>query len=212
MRLRLRLFYWNQSPPPAVPFLMIPFLFVKIVGYAWMTLGLVYLLGVVRTKRTVQRQSSDSRRLQLGMTILGYFLIFWRLRPYSPFNLRLIPLHHSLLVLGAALTVAGCLLAIWARVMLGANWSMNVTLKQQHALMTRGPYAFVRHPIYTGLLLAALGTAIVYGAAHCFLGVAVLFYGFWLKLHTEEEFMLQQFGAQYVAYKEHVRALIPGVL
>ncbi len=191
---------------------MIPFLFVRIVGYAWMTLGLVYLLGVVRTKSTVQRQSSGSRRLQLGLTILAYFLLFSRLPFDGLFNLRLIPLHHALLVLGAALTVAGCLLAIWARVMLGSNWSMNVTLKQQHTLMTRGPYAYVRHPIYTGLLLAALGTAIVYGAAHCFLGVAVMFCGFWLKLHTEEEFMLQQFGEQYVAYRQRVKALIPRLL
>ena len=191
---------------------MIPRLFLVTVGLSWMTLGLVWLIGVARTKRTVQRQSSNSRRLQLGLTLLAYALIFSRLPFRGPLGLRVIPLHHSLLALGAALTVAGCLLAIWARVVLGGNWSMNVTLKQQHTLMTRGPYAFVRHPIYTGLLLAALGTSIVYGAAHCWLGVAIMFYGFWRKLHTEEAFMLQQFGEQYVAYRQRVKALIPGLL
>ncbi len=191
---------------------MIPIPFFQIVGVSWMTLGLVWLFGALRTKRIVQRQSSNSRRLQLGLTILSYILIFSRLPFRGLHDFRLIPLHHSLLVLGAALTVAGCLLAIWARVVLGGNWSMNVTLKQQHTLMTRGPYAFVRHPIYSGLLLAALGTSIVYGAAHCFLGVAIMFYGFWRKLHMEDEFMLQEFGQQYVAYRQRVKALIPGLL
>jgi protein-S-isoprenylcysteine O-methyltransferase Ste14 len=70
----------------------------------------------------------------------------------------------------------------------------------------------VRHPIYTGLLFAVIGTALVYGHARCFVGVLLIALGWWLKLRIEEQFMLQQFGDQYARYRREVRALIPFVL
>ena len=110
------------------------------------------------------------------------------------------------------LTVAGMLFSVWARLTLGRNWSGTVTIKQDHELIQRGPYRIVRHPIYTGMLLAMLGTAFIYGIARCFLGVPIVGLGFWLKVQIEEQFMVRQFGEQYVRYRQEVRALIPYIL
>jgi protein-S-isoprenylcysteine O-methyltransferase Ste14 len=62
------------------------------------------------------------------------------------------------------------------------------------------------------MLLAMLGTAFIYGVARCFLGVPIVGLGFWLKVQIEEQFMVQQFGEQYVRYRQEVRALIPYIL
>jgi protein-S-isoprenylcysteine O-methyltransferase Ste14 len=218
VQLRLRLRIFSGTNIAATPYTaagdprMIPkWLFLVVYG-SWDVLGLVYLLGMVRTKRTMQRQSTSSRSLQLSLTILGWLLLLWHRWRHVPAGWHILPQSRALLLLGATLTVAGCLLAIWARMVLGGNWSMAVTLKQGHTLMTRGPYAWTRHPIYTGLLTAALGTAIFQNEPRCLLGFFILLYAFWKKLHTEEEFMLQQFGAQYVDYQQRVKALIPGLL
>ena len=92
---------------------------------------------------------------------------------------------------------------------LGRNWSGTVTVKENHELIRSGPYAIVRHPIYTGLLLAVLGTAIVFGEwrgllAFCFLTIALL-----LKLQREERFMEESFPDTYPSYRAQVPALIP---
>ncbi|HUZ05665.1 MAG TPA: isoprenylcysteine carboxylmethyltransferase family protein [Acidobacteriaceae bacterium] len=183
-----------------------------VVGFLWETLGLIWLVGIVRNKRTVRRQSTLSRSLQLGLTLLAYFLLFSPMWHIGICRWKLFPQTAATNMAGILLTLAGCLLAIWARLILGRNWSMNVTVKQAHTLTTTGPYAFVRHPIYSGLLLMVLGTTMVFDRVSGVLALGVMFLGFWLKLHTEELFMEQEFGEQYVAYKYRVKALIPGVL
>jgi protein-S-isoprenylcysteine O-methyltransferase len=112
---------------------------------------------------------------------------------------------------GFAITVAGALLAVWARVYIGRNWSSNVTIKQNHELIQGGPYALVRHPIYSGLLLATLGTAITIGEVRGLIALPLSFAGWQMKSMVEERFMREQFGRQYVDYERRVRALIPFV-
>ena len=99
--------------------------------------------------------------------------------------------------LGAAVTIAGLLFAVWAREHLGRNWSRSVTIKQGHELITTGPYAVVRHPIYTGILTGFLGTAIALSQVRGFIGFVLIFLVLWLKLRTEEEWMRSQFGETY---------------
>ena len=114
--------------------------------------------------------------------------------------------------LGAALTLAGIAFAIWARVWIAGNWSSDVTLKRDHELITTGPYRWVRHPIYTGVLLAILGTALAVGEWRGLLAVVLAGAAFWRKLGIEEAVMRRQFGAAYDRYAENVPALIPFVL
>jgi protein-S-isoprenylcysteine O-methyltransferase Ste14 len=111
--------------------------------------------------------------------------------------------------IGVAVTVAGLLFAVWARHHLASNWSSSVTIKQDHELITTGPYAVVRHPIYTGILTGFLGTAIALSQVRGAIGFVLLFAVFWAKLRTEEEWMRSQFGETYAIYAHQTAALVP---
>jgi hypothetical protein len=89
------------------------------------------------------------------------------------------------------------------------NWSATVTFKQGHELVQAGPYRFVRHPIYTGILLMILSSAIVQGRLQSWLGFLIMCAGFWIKLKQEESLMLRHFPDEYPAYRARVKALVP---
>jgi protein-S-isoprenylcysteine O-methyltransferase Ste14 len=116
-------------------------------------------------------------------------------------------------LLSVALTAAGVTFAFWARFTLGRNWSGTVTLKEDHTLVQTGPYALARHPIYTGLVVAFIGTflGVGVGLPRILLGVAAIVVGLSLKMRTEERFMLEHFGDAYADYRRRVRGLIPFV-
>ena len=107
---------------------------------------------------------------------------------------------------------AGLGFAVWARRCLGRNWSGIVTVKQGHELIRSGPYALVRHPIYTGLLLAILGTASAIGEWRGLIAFVLITAGFVLKLRIEEDFISETFGEQYARYRAEVPALIPFIV
>lgn len=105
--------------------------------------------------------------------------------------------------------VAGLGVAVWARLRLGRNWSGVPALKEGHSLVRAGPYALVRHPIYTGLLLALAGTTLAVGTPAALAGLAVMAGGIALRIRREETLMIWQFGDAYLAYRAEVPALIP---
>jgi protein-S-isoprenylcysteine O-methyltransferase Ste14 len=112
--------------------------------------------------------------------------------------------------IGAALSVIGIGFAIWARVNLGRNWSPRPAAKEHHELVTTGPYAYVRHPIYTGIMLAALGTALT----SSIFGIGMLIFisiTFALRMNKEEKIMLELFPEQYSEYQKHTKRLVPFV-
>jgi protein-S-isoprenylcysteine O-methyltransferase len=150
--------------------------------------------------------------LQIGLYFLAYSLVFTRYFQ-SGWRARLfIPNSDFTGMTGLLLVLLGIAFSIWARLELGGNWSGTVTVKQGHTLIRRGPYTIVRHPIYSGLLLAFLGVAIILGQIRGLLGVGILSLSFWLKSRIEERFMLEQFGAEYREYQRQVKALIPYVV
>ena len=114
--------------------------------------------------------------------------------------------------LGAAITIAGFLFAVWAREHLGRNWSRSVTIKQGHELITTGPYAMVRHPIYTGILTGFLGMAIAISQVRGFIVFVLIFLVFWIKLRMEEQWLRSQFGETYATYAHQTAALVPYLL
>lgn len=126
---------------------------------------------------------------------------FWILPATSPY----VPLA----VVGAVLGVLGTAYAIWARVHLGRNWSPIPNVKEEHELVTSGPYRLVRHPIYTGMIVAALGTAFVIPVWFAiFAAITAMF--IW-RVRVEEDLMTKQFPNHYPEYKKHTWALIPYV-
>ncbi|MBV9772133.1 MAG: isoprenylcysteine carboxylmethyltransferase family protein [Bryobacterales bacterium] len=178
----------------------------------WIALVAIWVLSAIRSKRTARSQSGGSRLLQGGLTALGYLALFYRSIPLGVLDRRFVPGSALIEWIGFAIALAGAVAAVWARFALGRNWSATITLKQEHELVRRGPYALVRHPIYSGLLLTMSGTAIFFGTFRGLLAVALAFAGWWLKSRMEEAFMLQQFGQQYREYQSEVKALIPFVL
>ena len=108
-----------------------------------------------------------------------------------------------------ALIAAGLAFAVWARAHLGRNWSGAVTVKQGHELVRSGPYAYLRHPIYAGLLAAVLGTALASGTVHAALAFAIIAAALLWKVRTEEAFMRATFPGEYERYRAAVPALIP---
>lgn len=110
---------------------------------------------------------------------------------------------------GSALTAIGLLFSVWARVHLGRNWSGIITLKEGHRLIRTGPYRLVRHPVYTGLLLAVIGSAMAVGTWDALFGVAIILLALLLKLRREETLLTTQFGEEYRAFKRETPALVP---
>jgi protein-S-isoprenylcysteine O-methyltransferase Ste14 len=183
-----------------------------IAGYLWLALGIFWLVMAVTAKRAARTQSPGSRLLHITPEILAFCLLFAP-GPWEQWQWRFVP-ETSLAVawLGLALTVAGLGFAIWARLFLGRNWSGRVMIKEEHELIQTGPYSIVRHPIYSGFLLAILGTALVQGEFRSLLALPVAVLGWALKLRLEESFMAQQFGNAYLDYKRRVKALVPFVV
>lgn len=182
------------------------------IGWAWAALALVWLVGLVSTKRTVRSQTPGTRLFQLFVFALGFSLMGRRWLAFGWLGTRALPDLRWIGVAGLALTIAGCAFAIWARIALGGNWSGRATVKQDHELVTSGPYALARHPIYTGIALALLGTAMAGGEWRHAVGLAVILFGIMAKMSQEERLMLQAFPEAYPLYRRRVKALIPGVL
>jgi protein-S-isoprenylcysteine O-methyltransferase Ste14 len=110
----------------------------------------------------------------------------------------------------AALMLAGLSLTWWARICLGPLWSSAITRKEDHKIIDTGPYAFVRHPIYSGLIIALVATAAAEGRLTALFGAALVILGVWLKARTEERFLLTELGPEiYDAYRRRVPMLIP---
>lgn len=106
------------------------------------------------------------------------------------------------------MVAAGLGLAVWARAHLGRNWSGIVTVKKDHALIRTGPYRIVRHPIYTGLLLALIGTAAAIDEWRVVVAVICALIGFLRKIQVEEKRMRENFP-EYSRYRQQTAALIP---
>jgi protein-S-isoprenylcysteine O-methyltransferase Ste14 len=115
-------------------------------------------------------------------------------------------------VTGLVFCFTGFLIACQARYLLGKNWSLSVQKKEKHELILTGVYKFVRHPIYTGLLLMFFGNAIIVGDWRGLIAVAIVFISFWFKLRKEEKWLMEIFGEEYVEYKRGTKALVPWVI
>jgi protein-S-isoprenylcysteine O-methyltransferase Ste14 len=110
----------------------------------------------------------------------------------------------------AGLTLVGILFAWWARIHLGRLWSGTITRKENHHVVDSGPYALVRHPIYTGLIAAIAATAAAQATVTGLFGAALIAFGLWLKARVEEDFLTAELGADaYGAYRRRVPMLVP---
>ena len=183
----------------------------RYVGILWMAFGLIWLLGALFQKQTARREASGIRLVYLVFGGLAVLLLVDKKLQLGPLESHFVPQDMLFGGAGLALTFIGVAFAVWARVFLGRNWSGAVTVKKDHELIRNGPYAIVRHPIYTGALVALLGTAIVFAEARGLVSVGIATIALCVKLLHEERFMTEQFGAEYAKYSQKVKRLIPFV-
>jgi protein-S-isoprenylcysteine O-methyltransferase Ste14 len=169
-------------------------------------MALVWVVMAFRTKRTLRHQRSWLRAwlvvLIAGVLILPRFqgsgtqsLLWERSTPLG--------------LLALLMVAGGAAFGVWARLTIGTNWSGNVTFKEGHELIQSGPYRYVRHPIYSALLLMGLGSALYYAQAFGFALLGFALVVFVAKMRLEEKLMTEHFGDQYVDYRRRVKALIP---
>lgn len=182
------------------------------VKWIWIVLCTFWLLSTAAQKRTIRRQSTASSLLQIAILFLGIAPLFLHFFRVGLLGASFLPGWLTLRILGLLLTLAGAVFAIWARIVLGTNWSELVAVKKNHILITNGPYTWVRHPIYAGLLLALLGTALVQEKIIYLIVISLAALALWVKLRMEERFLYETFGEEYRSYHQQVKALIPRVL
>ena len=174
-----------------------------VIAYAWIAFWIYWLASASASKDSVK---SGWRTRLTGVSVVGVFLIAGVLRGGG------LAVHSVILAaIGALLFTCGIALAVWARLNLGRNWGMPMTQRAEPELVTSGPYRFVRHPIYSGLLLAMLGTALVNNLLGLIV-VAVLVAYFYYCGTVEERNLTATFPKAYPEYKSRTKMLIPFLL
>ena len=174
----------------------------------WLILLIVWLVLAFRTKRTIRRQRGSFPTIVIVLLAVA---VIERVSAHDLYT-RLWRLSLFPAGLCVFLTLFGAAFAIWARFTIGANWSGVVTLKEDHELIQSGPYAYVRHPIYSGLILMGIATAAFFAQPYEFIIFSVVLILFIFKMRMEEQLMIQQFQSEYLEYRKRVKAIIPFLL
>jgi protein-S-isoprenylcysteine O-methyltransferase Ste14 len=179
----------------------------------WIAWLLYWRISATAVKPAQRRETPASRAAHIVPMLIAAILLWVQPIPGGGVLFeRFLPASHGRYWAGTLLLALGLAFSVWARVYIGRNWSATVTVKEGHELIRHGPYALVRHPIYTGLLLGFIGTAIVRGEWRAVLAVLIVVAALWRKLRLEECWMSETFGDEYRRYREHTAALIPFLL
>jgi protein-S-isoprenylcysteine O-methyltransferase Ste14 len=175
----------------------------------WAVWVIVWLVAAAFAKQTVHSQPATQRLWHLTTSFSSVVILLSAWFLHGWWTLRFVPKLHWIEATGLALTALGCGFSIWARLTLGANWSICVTVKADHELIISGPYALTRHPIYTGILLGVAGTALAVGEWRYTAAFVLLLITFLSKIKVEERLMAQTFPTTYPEYQRRVKALVP---
>jgi protein-S-isoprenylcysteine O-methyltransferase Ste14 len=179
----------------------------------WIAWFIYWRIASDGVKAARRRESPASRAAHIVPLVLAALLLWVRTVPDGGVLFRrFLPPSETSYWIGTLLVALGLVFSVWARVYIGRNWSATVTVKEDHELIRSGPYALVRHPIYSGLLLAFIGSAIVRGEWRGVLAVLIVIAALWRKLRLEERWMSETFGDQYRDYRKRTAALIPFLL
>jgi protein-S-isoprenylcysteine O-methyltransferase Ste14 len=178
----------------------------------WTIWIVIWMLWAFRSKQTKERESFLSRFTYAIPAWASMCLIFFPRTLGMWGHAAIFPPNIAIAAIGIAITALGFALTLWARTILGTNWSGTVTIKVDHELIRTGPYRWVRHPIYTGLIVASIGTVIALNQWRGVPAVFLLWLAFTIKRLKEEQFMRQTFGEQYTAYTQTTGAIFPPLL
>lgn len=177
---------------------------------AWMIFG-VYWVGAafLRKDRSTPNAGSKSfearlyRPVRFAILALTFVLLFWNRTSVGFLGAQVVPPNQAVLLTGFCFALVGLAIAVWARINLGRFWSDKVALQNDHQLIRSGPYAYMRHPIYSGVLLGVLGSAVVVDAWRGVVAFAILITNYAIKAKREERVLQEQFGD---AFQRHVKS------
>lgn len=175
----------------------------------WIILVAYWTVGALKTRTTVRQESFASRYAVMLLVFPGYVLLFSDTAGVGVLGRHFLRRATAISVVGVVLTWLGIAIALWARYNLGQYWSARITLKEDHQLIRTGPYAHLRHPIYSGLDLAAVGSALVIDRWRCVLGVCLMVVGHVIKAKREESLLAEQFGEVFDEHRKQTGFLIP---
>jgi protein-S-isoprenylcysteine O-methyltransferase Ste14 len=171
-------------------------------SFAWLVFLAYWSVSALKLKSVKRREPRGERLIQLVFMVAAYFLMFNDQFSRGWLATRFAPASPSIGKFGVTVTVVGIAFAIWARWHLGENWSATVTLKEGHELISSGPYRYIRHPIYSGMLVAFVGTALALGEYRALISVGIVLVAFYTKAKKEERLLTQEFGEKF---REHSR-------
>ncbi|WP_189347833.1 MULTISPECIES: isoprenylcysteine carboxylmethyltransferase family protein [unclassified Mesorhizobium] len=180
-------------------------IFIWLIYAAWILLIVYLTIQAAGVKRDTRPHLLQSFAL-LFAVIVAFLLP--HLRAFAFVNFA--PVGPALAGIGVVVTLAGMAFLVWARQSLGRNWSQTVSAKQDHELVTSGPYRYVRHPMYTGGMVAGIGSAIVVGGGFIFLLILLGSLFLW-RVGAEDRLLAVQFPNEFPAYARRTKALIPFV-
>jgi protein-S-isoprenylcysteine O-methyltransferase Ste14 len=182
----------------------------EIAAWLWNALALVWVVMWLGMKQAKKSETPAERLQHVIPVVLAFWLLFENY--YAILDAKLIPQTRLLLWCGLLLTALGVGISISARLSLGANWSGMVVLKQGHELVRKGLYRWIRHPIYTGILLGFIGTALIKSHARGWLGFVVLLLSFYFKARREENFLRQEFGEGFEEHRRRTGMFLPKLI
>jgi len=175
----------------------------------WFVWAIVWLLMAAWSKPSKRREFPWQRLEHVIPLMIGFLLIYNQRFAWNFLADRIIPQNGAVTIIGLLLTLGGLIFAVWARIALGANWSGTVTIKSGHNLIRRGPYRWIRHPIYTGILLSFLGTILLQGEVRAFLGFVFVLLALYRKAKREERFLSEEFGEGFAEHAKHTGMFLP---
>jgi protein-S-isoprenylcysteine O-methyltransferase Ste14 len=164
----------------------------------------------IAAKSASKAKSSELRGSRFFHVFLTNVALLLEIAPIRGLG-RFLPVSVAIMSAGLAIEAGGLLISIWSRRHLGRNWSGEITIKEEHALVQTGPYRWLRHPIYTGILVMYLGVVLVTGEWLAIAGLLVVVFAYWRKIRLEEKNLNVAFGEEYNAYRRDTWALVPGV-
>ncbi len=181
----------------------------KLLGVVWLGFGIYWAVSARQSGAAETTEANRFRALRLGILVTTFVLLLAPWMGFSFLNTRAYPDSFAVRWVGVVLTIAGIALAISARRHLGKNWSDKVELKVDHQLIRSGPYAYLRHPIYSGVLLGVAGTALAIGMVRGGVAFCLLLSSYAIKARKEEAVLAGKFGDEFREHQRTTGFLLP---
>ncbi|HTA53043.1 MAG TPA: isoprenylcysteine carboxylmethyltransferase family protein [Candidatus Acidoferrum sp.] len=178
-------------------------------GLAWLVFWGYWLIARFSVNRMERPEPGGTLIVRVLIMAGAYWLLFQQDPRFGILNLDFVPHDERIVLAGVLLTWSGVAFAIWARYHLGKFWSATVVLREGHQLIRSGPYANIRHPIYTGMLTAVLGTTLAVGRYRALLAFIVILAAFTVKSRQEEKLLDAQFGPAFEQHRRDTGFFLP---